>query len=54
MAVLPHMTRTMMDELAGFTDEEKALFKDFLYRMQRNIVSSHPGKYGRGIGVERE
>jgi DNA-binding MarR family transcriptional regulator len=54
MEVLPHLARTMMDELAGFTDEEKALFKDFLYRMQRNIVSTHPAKYGRGIGVERE
>lgn len=54
MDVLPTITRSMMDNLAGFSDEEKALFKQFLYRMQRNIVVSHPAKYGRGIGVERE
>jgi DNA-binding MarR family transcriptional regulator len=54
MHVLPELTRTMTDELAGFTAEEKAQFKDFLYRLQRNIVSAYPGKYGRGIGVERE
>jgi len=54
MQVLPQLTHTMMDELAGFSDAEKAQFKQFLYRMQRNIVSRYPGKYGRGIGAERE
>ncbi len=54
MEVLPHLTRSMMDDLNGFSDEEKAQFKHYLYRMQRNIVQSHPAKYGRGIGVDRE
>jgi DNA-binding MarR family transcriptional regulator len=54
MDVLPYLTRTMMDELSGFSEEEKMLFKEFLYRMQRNIVSSHPAKYGRGIGTDGE
>ena len=54
MEVLPHLTRSMMDDLNGFTDEEKVQFKQYLYRMQRNIVQSHPAKYGRGIGVDRE
>jgi DNA-binding MarR family transcriptional regulator len=54
MEVLPELTRTMLDEMKGFSKEEIAQFRSFLYRMQRNIVASYPGKYGRGIGAERE
>lgn len=50
--LLPDMTQMMLEPLAGFTSEELAQFKDFLFRMQRNIITSHPGKYAKGLGVD--
>jgi DNA-binding MarR family transcriptional regulator len=50
--LLPEITRLMFENLQGFTAEEKLQFKDFLYRIQRNIVASHPGRYGKGITVD--
>jgi len=52
--LLPVMTAFMQEATQGFTSDEKRLFKQFLYRVQRNIVSSHPGHYSRGIGVDPE
>lgn len=50
--LLPDMTRLMLEPLQGFSDDEIALFKEFLYRMQRNIIAKHPGKYAKGLGVD--
>jgi DNA-binding MarR family transcriptional regulator len=50
--LLPEMARLMEDALRDFSADEKTLFKQFLYRMQRNIATSHPGKYARGLGVD--
>jgi DNA-binding MarR family transcriptional regulator len=52
LAVLPDMTRFMLDHFDGFTPEETSQFKDFLYRVQRNVGRHHPGRYGKGIGIE--
>lgn len=54
MRLLPVMAAYMQEATQDFTPEEKRQFKDFLYRVQRNIVSSHPGHYSRGIGVDPE
>ena len=50
--LMPVMTVLMQDATRGFSKDEKALFKDFLYRVQRNIVSAYPGHYARGLGVD--
>jgi DNA-binding MarR family transcriptional regulator len=50
--LLPGVAHFMQDQLAGFSDAEKAQFKDFVYRLQRNIVATHPGKYARGLPIE--
>ena len=50
--LLPEVTHLIMDLTAGFTPEERLQLKDFLYRMQRNVATSHPGKYARGLGVD--
>jgi DNA-binding MarR family transcriptional regulator len=50
--LLPEVTHLVMDLTAGFTPEERLQLKDFLYRMQRNVATSHPGKYARGLGVD--
>jgi DNA-binding MarR family transcriptional regulator len=52
--LMPKMTVLMEDGLGGFTHEEKSQFKQFLYRIQRNIVAAYPGQYSRGIGVDQE
>jgi len=52
--LMPAMTVLMEDGLAGFTQEEKTQFTQFLYRIQRNIVAAYPGQYSRGIGVDQE
>jgi DNA-binding MarR family transcriptional regulator len=52
--LMPTMTREMEDATLGFSPEEKELFKQFLYRVQRNIVSRYPGHYSRGLGVDPE
>jgi DNA-binding MarR family transcriptional regulator len=52
--LMPKMTDLMEDGLAGFSDDEKSQFKQFLYRVQRNIIAAYPGPYSRGIGVDRE
>jgi hypothetical protein len=44
----------MEDATSDFTRDEKAQFKDFLYRVQRNIVAAYPGHYARGLGVDQE
>jgi hypothetical protein len=51
---MPVMTRLMEDATRGFTQDEKALFKQFLYRVQRNIVAAYPGHYSRSPNVDSE
>jgi DNA-binding MarR family transcriptional regulator len=51
LTVLPEIARFMTDHLEGFTREERLQFKDFLYRMQRNVARHNPGRYGKGIGI---
>jgi DNA-binding MarR family transcriptional regulator len=52
LAVLPEMTRLMVDHMDGFSMEETQQFKDYLYRVQRNLARHHPGKYSKGIGID--
>ncbi len=52
LEVLPEMTRFLLDLLDGFSEEETAQFKDYLYRVQRNLASHHPGRYSKGIGID--
>jgi len=52
LEVLPEMTRFLHDLLDGFAPEETAQFKEYLYRVQRNLTSHHPGRYGKGVGLE--
>jgi DNA-binding MarR family transcriptional regulator len=52
LEVLPEMTRFLLDLLDGFTPEETAQFKEYLYRVQRNLAALHPGRYGKGVGLE--
>lgn len=54
LRLMPMIVRLMEDATRGFSSEEKALFKEFLYRVQRNIVSAYPGHYARGLGVDQE
>jgi hypothetical protein len=48
------MAQLMEDATRDFTPDERAQFKAFLYRVQRNIVATHPGHYSRGLGVDQE
>ena len=52
LEVLPEMTRFMQDHLDGFSAEEMEQFKPYLYRVQRNIATLHPGRYGKGVGID--
>jgi DNA-binding MarR family transcriptional regulator len=52
LAVLPDMTRFMLNHFDGFTAEEIQQFKQYVYRVQRNVALHHPGRYGKGIGIE--
>lgn len=52
LSVLPDMTRFMLNHLDGFTDEETKQFREYLYRVQRNLAQHHPGRYGKGIAIE--
>jgi DNA-binding MarR family transcriptional regulator len=52
--LMPKMTELMEDGLTGFSDDEKSQFKQFLYRVQRNIIAAYPGPYSPGIGLDRE
>jgi DNA-binding MarR family transcriptional regulator len=52
--LMPLMTVLMEDATRDFTQDEKALFKSFLYRVQRNIVAAYPGHYARGLGVDQD
>lgn len=51
LTVLPEMTRLMLDHLDGFEPGEIRQFKDYLYRVQRNLALHHPGRYGKGVGI---
>ena len=51
LEMLPGMTQFMLDLMDGFSREEMAQFKEYLYRAQRNLASLHPGRYGKGIGL---
>ena len=50
--LMPEITHLIEDATHGFSQEEKALFSQLLYRVQRNIVAAHPGEYPRGVGVD--
>jgi DNA-binding MarR family transcriptional regulator len=52
LAVLPDMARLMLDHLDGFSAEEIRQFKEYLYRVQRNLALHHPGRYGKGISID--
>ena len=52
LEVLPEMTQFLLDLLDGFTPQETTQFKDYLYRVQRNLASHHPGRYGKGVGID--
>ena len=52
LAVLPNMTQFMLNHMDGFTPDETQQFKEYLYRVQRNLAHHHPGRYGKGIGIE--
>jgi DNA-binding MarR family transcriptional regulator len=52
IAVLPEMTQFMVNHLDGFTPEETQQFKEYLYRVQRNLAHHHPGRYGKGIAID--
>jgi DNA-binding MarR family transcriptional regulator len=52
MELMPSMTALMQDATRDFSEDERAQLKGYLYRMQRNIVSTHPGTYARGLAIE--
>jgi DNA-binding MarR family transcriptional regulator len=52
--LMPAMAELMQDATRDFSADEKAQFRSFLYRVQRNIVATHPGHYSRGLGVDQE
>jgi DNA-binding MarR family transcriptional regulator len=54
VTLMPVMTAVMQDATRGFSGDERALLKELLYRVQRNIVSAYPGHYARGLGVDQE
>jgi hypothetical protein len=39
------------DLTRDFTGEDRVQLKEFLYRVQRNIVKANPGPYARGLGI---
>jgi DNA-binding MarR family transcriptional regulator len=52
--LMPTMAELMQDATRDFSPGERGQLKAFLYRMQRNIVATHPGHYSRGLGVDPE
>jgi DNA-binding MarR family transcriptional regulator len=52
LTVLPDMTQFMQNHLDGFSPEETRQLKAYLYRIQRNVAHHHPGRYGKGIGID--
>jgi DNA-binding MarR family transcriptional regulator len=52
--LMPTMADLMVDATRDFSDDERVQLKGFLYRVQRNIVATHPGHYSRGLGVDQE
>jgi MarR family 2-MHQ and catechol resistance regulon transcriptional repressor len=52
--LMPIMASLMQSATRTFSNEERALFREFLYRVQRNIVAAYPGHYARGLGVDQE
>lgn len=52
--LMPTMAELMEDATRDFSSDERAQLKAFLYRVQRNIVATHPGHYARGLGVDPE
>jgi DNA-binding MarR family transcriptional regulator len=52
--LMPTMTELMEDATRDFSTDERAQLKALLYRVQRNIVATHPGHYSRGLGVDQE
>ena len=52
--LMPTMAQLMEDATRDFSPDERVQFKAFLYRVQRNIVATHPGHYSRGLGVDQE
>jgi DNA-binding MarR family transcriptional regulator len=49
--LMPPITRLNEDLTRDFTSEERVQLKEFLYRVQRNVVKAHPGPYARGLGI---
>ena len=39
-------------EVGMLNPDEVRQFKDYLYRIQRNVAHHHPARYGKGIGLE--
>jgi DNA-binding MarR family transcriptional regulator len=54
LQLMPSMTDLMEDATRDFSPDERAQFRGFLYRLQRNIIAAHPGHYSRGLGVDQE
>jgi DNA-binding MarR family transcriptional regulator len=52
LIVLPEVTHFLLNHLDGFTADETAQFKEYVYRVQRNVAHHHPGRYGKGIGID--
>ena len=52
--LMPTMADLMQDATRDFSPDEKEQLKAYLYRVQRNIVTTHPGHYSRGLGVDQE
>jgi DNA-binding MarR family transcriptional regulator len=52
--LMPTMTELMQDATHDFSPDERAQLKTLLYRVQRNIVATHPGHYSRGLGIDKE
>lgn len=52
--LMPTMAEVMQDATRDFSPDERAQLKTFLYRVQRNIVTTHPGHYSRGLGIDKE
>jgi DNA-binding MarR family transcriptional regulator len=52
--LMPTMTELMEDATRDFSTDERAQLKALLYRVQRNIVATHPGHYSRGLGLDQE
>jgi DNA-binding MarR family transcriptional regulator len=52
--LMPTMAEVMEDATRDFSPDERGQLKGFLYRVQRNIVATHPGHYSRGLGLDQE